>query len=75
MHPRVWLRTKATKQYYSPTGEWVAHRRDAFDFAQVDVALAHARNSGIDGLEVILETNNGDLAVPVRAPRRKPPTS
>jgi len=73
MHPRVWLRAKATKQYFDRKGEWVDHRHDAFEFAQVDIALAYGRSSGMEGLEVILETNNGDLSVPVLPRRRKPP--
>ncbi len=71
MHPRVWLRDKATKQYFSRNGGWVDHRREAFDFADVNVALKYGKTSGIEGLEVILETNNGDLSVPVLPPRRK----
>jgi len=62
---RVWLRSKENNRFYSRTGEWVHSRDNAFDFTDVQKALAYAKTSAIKGLEVILETSRGDFPIPV----------
>ena len=67
MRSRVWLRSRESNRFYSHSGEWVNGRAGAFDFADVQKALAYAKTSGMPGLEVILETVRGDFPVPVLA--------
>ena len=70
MRSRVWLRSRESNRFYSHSGDWVHGRADAFDFADVQKALAYAKTSGLAGLEVILETARGDFPVPVLASSR-----
>ena len=65
LRSRVWLRSMATNEFFGPSGDWVKHREEAFDFTDVQKALVHAKSSGINGLEVILETVKGDFPVPI----------
>lgn len=51
--------------FFGRAGGWVNGRDHALDFTDVQKALAHAKASGMAGLEVILETASGDFPVPV----------
>ena len=62
---KVWLRSRETNQFFSGNGHWVSERHHAFDFRDVQKALAYGKRSGIESLEVILETATGDFPVPV----------
>jgi hypothetical protein len=69
MPGKVWLRNKASKRYFTHSGEWILNRSDAFDFNDVEVALTYGRRSGIAGLEVVLENDARELTVQVLSSR------
>jgi len=69
MPKKVWLRNKASRRYFTRSGEWMLSRADAFEFADMQVAVDYGRSSGIPGLEVVLENDARELTVQIASGR------
>jgi len=65
---KVFLRRKGGL-YYTWGGGWTPNREAAKDFEDAGVALVFARASWIEGLEIVIATNNGESTLAISGVR------
>jgi hypothetical protein len=67
---RILLRRVQTGLYYQDLERWTPSVTEAFDFVEVEDAVKCARDSQLEGVEVVLDFNDGggNIAVPVLHP-------
>ena len=62
--PKVFLRRKGGL-YYGPDGDWTPNRDKAKDFEDAGGALMFGRASDVQGLEIVMLTNDGESSLTI----------